>query len=178
MSLRERLRRYTILEKSQAEHHRLAHGCSLVYFLDIRDDALSALQCGNVAPWSGLVHGATISYVPVGASAYSRVVAISPVDGVVARGSLRRRGPVRDFVVEPARVGQHGRSQLIEVCCHVVVDGRQNATLDRVRHGRTWLDNQPIEREMVRGAAADFTTQDLVQIRAPLVQRLAGPAVD
>ena len=66
----------------------------------------------------------------------------------------------------------------MEVRRRIVVDRRQNATLDRVSHRRTRLDDEPIEREMVRRLAADFTAQDLVQIGSPLVDCLAGPAVD
>src|SRR5215213_8628679 len=66
----------------------------------------------------------------------------------------------------------------MKVCRSFVVHRNQNAAVGRVSHGSTWLDNESVEREMVRWSAAYVTGQDLVQIRSPLVDRLSRPALD
>jgi hypothetical protein len=50
--------------------------------------------------------------------------------------------------------------------------------VDRISHWRTRLYDQPVEREVVWWSTADFSSQDLGQVGSPLVDRLAGPAID
>src|SRR5262245_30352047 len=99
-----------------------------------------------------MVHDAAAVDTSVRASAESRVVAISPVDRIVPGGELWTAPPIGDLIVRPSRASEPLDGELVEIGGFVVVRHANDASVYTIGKRRARLDDQAVERQMVRSA--------------------------
>src|SRR5579859_1367503 len=102
----------------------------------------------DILQWLALIGEAPPTETGVSASAHTNIREIEPV-GQIVLTMLTWQGPVRDLIVEIARLLQHLVGILIHIGAQVFIPGRNAPLLHRGKEGRPLLDNQRVEGEML-----------------------------
>ena len=122
-----------------------------------------------------MVHCPTRTDRSMGTGANPEIIAMLPVDRVVARISSRLAGPVGHLVVMPTRAIKGCYGQFVHIGGRIVVGHDQDATRSGVGERRAGFYDQTVKRQM---GGLIWPTKHGFEITLPRLQLLVGPPED